>query len=79
MPAGNFPSFMAEGTQLGRRGEYDKALACFNNVRGPGRGGGRRGAARGGPEVAGGTRRWRPGWAVGGWRGTRFARGQLEG
>ncbi|NWR63368.1 TTC25 protein, partial [Bucorvus abyssinicus] len=32
VPAGTFPSFIAEGTQLGRRGEYDKALACFNNA-----------------------------------------------
>lgn len=78
MPAGTFPSFMAEGTQLGRRGEYDKALACFNNVRGPGRGAGGAGEDGGGrPEVAGGTRRWRPRRAVAG-GGTRFARGQLE-
>lgn len=39
VPAGTFPSFMAEGTLLCRRGEYDKALACFNNVRAPGGGG----------------------------------------
>ncbi|NXH12609.1 TTC25 protein, partial [Bucco capensis] len=32
VPAGTFPSFMAEGTQLGRRGEHGKALACFNNA-----------------------------------------------
>ncbi|XP_054657376.1 outer dynein arm-docking complex subunit 4 [Grus americana] len=32
VPAGTFPSFMAEGTLLCRRGEYDKALACFNNA-----------------------------------------------
>uniref|UniRef100_A0A663DTI5 Outer dynein arm-docking complex subunit 4 n=1 Tax=Aquila chrysaetos chrysaetos TaxID=223781 RepID=A0A663DTI5_AQUCH len=32
VPAGTFPSFMAEGTLLCRRGEYGKALACFNNA-----------------------------------------------
>ncbi|XP_072742141.1 outer dynein arm-docking complex subunit 4 [Ciconia boyciana] len=32
VPAGTFPSFMTEGTLLFRRGEYDKALACFNNA-----------------------------------------------
>ncbi|XP_074972713.1 outer dynein arm-docking complex subunit 4 isoform X6 [Phalacrocorax aristotelis] len=32
VPAGTFPSFMAEGTLLCRRGEHDKALACFNNA-----------------------------------------------
>ncbi|NXI48187.1 TTC25 protein, partial [Galbula dea] len=32
VPAGTFPSFMAEGAQLGRRGEHGKALACFNNA-----------------------------------------------
>ncbi|KAM9656996.1 outer dynein arm-docking complex subunit 4 [Morphnus guianensis] len=32
VPAGTFPSFMAEGTLLCRRGEYGKALACFDNA-----------------------------------------------
>lgn len=32
VPVGTFPSFMAEGTLLARRGEHGKALACFNNV-----------------------------------------------
>ncbi|NXS61369.1 TTC25 protein, partial [Brachypteracias leptosomus] len=32
VPAGTFPSFVAEGTRLGRRGEHGKALACFNNA-----------------------------------------------
>ncbi|KAM9255162.1 outer dynein arm-docking complex subunit 4 [Cariama cristata] len=32
VPAGTFPSFMAEGTLLCRRGEYGKALACFSNA-----------------------------------------------
>lgn len=31
-PTGTFPGFMTEGTLLYRRGEYGKALACFNNV-----------------------------------------------
>ncbi|NXP52147.1 TTC25 protein, partial [Heliornis fulica] len=31
-PAGTFPSLMAEGKMLSRRGEYDKALACFSNA-----------------------------------------------
>ncbi|POI34065.1 hypothetical protein CIB84_002182 [Bambusicola thoracicus] len=30
-PSGTFPGFMTEGTLLYRRGEYGKALACFNN------------------------------------------------
>ncbi|XP_064030391.1 outer dynein arm-docking complex subunit 4 isoform X4 [Pogoniulus pusillus] len=32
VPVGTFPSFMAEGTLLARRGEHGKALACFNNA-----------------------------------------------
>ncbi|XP_055553314.1 outer dynein arm-docking complex subunit 4 isoform X1 [Falco cherrug] len=32
VPAGTFPSLIAEGTLLCRRGEYGKALACFNNA-----------------------------------------------
>ncbi|XP_068274618.1 outer dynein arm-docking complex subunit 4 [Nyctibius grandis] len=32
VPAGTFPSFMTEGKLLCQRGEYDKALACFNNA-----------------------------------------------
>lgn len=38
-PIGTFPSFMTEGWLLLRRGEYGKALVCFNNVSagGPGR------------------------------------------
>ncbi|NXF98211.1 TTC25 protein, partial [Eubucco bourcierii] len=32
VPPGTFPSFMAEGTLLARRGEHGKALACFNNA-----------------------------------------------
>ncbi|NXJ96908.1 TTC25 protein, partial [Corythaixoides concolor] len=32
VPAGTFPSFMAEGTLLCRRGEYGKALGCFSNA-----------------------------------------------
>ncbi|NWX16188.1 TTC25 protein, partial [Aegotheles bennettii] len=31
-PAGTFANLMAEGKQLCRRGEYDKALGCFNNA-----------------------------------------------
>ncbi|XP_074783062.1 outer dynein arm-docking complex subunit 4 [Athene noctua] len=31
-PAGTFPSLMAEGTLLCRRGEHGKALACFSNA-----------------------------------------------
>ncbi|KAI6072488.1 Tetratricopeptide repeat protein 25 [Aix galericulata] len=31
VPAGTFPGFMTEGTLLYRRGEYGKALACFDN------------------------------------------------
>ncbi|XP_003642871.3 outer dynein arm-docking complex subunit 4 [Gallus gallus] len=31
-PTGTFPGFMTEGTLLYRRGEYGKALACFNNA-----------------------------------------------
>ncbi|NXT47590.1 TTC25 protein, partial [Pluvianellus socialis] len=31
-PAGTFLGFMAEGTLLARRGEYDKAVGCFNNA-----------------------------------------------
>ncbi|XP_074417633.1 outer dynein arm-docking complex subunit 4 [Larus michahellis] len=31
-PAGTFLGFMAEGTLLFRRGEYDKALGCFDNA-----------------------------------------------
>lgn len=57
MPVGTFPGFMTEGTLLYRRGEYGKALACFDNVREPGRPGGespegtggRRGHLRGSP------------------------------
>lgn len=86
VPAGTFPSFMAEGTLLCRRGEYGKALACFNNVRVPRRGRGRwrRRGRGGGPEVAlGGGGREGPRVAValgsrgGGWRreGGRRRRG----
>lgn len=32
-PTGTFPGFMSQGALLYRRGEYGKALACFNNVR----------------------------------------------
>ncbi|KAM6114837.1 outer dynein arm-docking complex subunit 4 [Phoenicopterus ruber ruber] len=32
VPAGTFPSFMAEGALLCRRGEYGKALDCFSNA-----------------------------------------------
>ncbi|XP_072212860.1 outer dynein arm-docking complex subunit 4 isoform X2 [Excalfactoria chinensis] len=32
LPIGTFPGFMTEGTLLYRRGEYGKALACFNNA-----------------------------------------------
>ncbi|NXG53380.1 TTC25 protein, partial [Psilopogon haemacephalus] len=32
VPPGTFPSFMAEGTLLARRGEHGKALACFSNA-----------------------------------------------
>ncbi|XP_035424320.1 outer dynein arm-docking complex subunit 4 isoform X2 [Cygnus atratus] len=32
VPAGTFPGFMTEGTLLYRRGEYGKALACFDNA-----------------------------------------------
>ncbi|NXC18268.1 TTC25 protein, partial [Corythaeola cristata] len=32
VPAGTFPSFMAEGTLLCWRGEYGKALGCFSNA-----------------------------------------------
>ncbi|XP_062451760.1 outer dynein arm-docking complex subunit 4 [Rhea pennata] len=32
VPAGTFPSFVAEGTLLVRRGEHDKALPCFTNA-----------------------------------------------
>ncbi|XP_065555098.1 outer dynein arm-docking complex subunit 4 isoform X2 [Lathamus discolor] len=31
-PVGTFPSFMTEGSLLLRRGEYGKALVCFNNA-----------------------------------------------
>ncbi|NWS45453.1 TTC25 protein, partial [Probosciger aterrimus] len=31
-PVGTFPSFMTEGSLLFRRGEYGKALVCFNNA-----------------------------------------------
>ncbi|NXX43593.1 TTC25 protein, partial [Tricholaema leucomelas] len=32
VPVGTFPSFVAEGKLLVRRGEHGKALACFNNA-----------------------------------------------
>uniref|UniRef100_A0A8C6YU69 Outer dynein arm-docking complex subunit 4 n=1 Tax=Nothoprocta perdicaria TaxID=30464 RepID=A0A8C6YU69_NOTPE len=32
VPPGTFPSFVAEGTLLVRRGEHDKALPCFTNA-----------------------------------------------
>lgn len=50
VPVGTFPGFMTEGTLLYRRGEYGKALACFDNVREPGRPGGES------PEGTGGRR-----------------------
>ncbi|XP_048782754.1 outer dynein arm-docking complex subunit 4 [Lagopus muta] len=31
-PTGTFPGFMSQGALLYRRGEYGKALACFNNA-----------------------------------------------